>query len=119
MAILMGVLVLAAPLAVLVGLGALIDRRHARREEEILRQVAITDALHARLGAVVAPVVRRRARAWRVSVAVPAERPIVVAALLAAVEQALGGARYEIVLGRPAPRGPRPALLGRESLSWT
>lgn len=124
MATLVAVLMLAAPIAALAALMWLTARRQARRQAEILRQIALTDALHARLGALLAPVVRWRHRAWQVAVAVPFERPEVVGTVLTAADQVLGGARYEVVLVRqtpaaPAVRAARRTTLGRESLSWT
>ena len=124
MAMLVGVLILAAPLIALAALVMLIERRRQRRQAEVLRQIALTDALHARLGALVAPVVRWRHRAWRVAVAVPFERPAIVAAVLATVQEVFGRVRFEVVLSRqapaaPLPRAPRSAAVGRESLSWT
>ena len=95
-----------------------------QRQAEVLRQIALTDALHARFGALVAPVVRRRHRAWQVAVAVPFERPAIVAAVLATVREMFGRVSYEVVLSRqapvaPLPHAPRSAAVGRESLSWT
>jgi len=124
MATLVAVLILAAPFTVVAALVTLIQRRHQRRQAEVLRQIALTDALHARLGAVVAPVVRWRHRAWQVAVAVPFERPAIVAAVLATVQEMFGRLRYEVVLNRqapppPLPHAPRSAAVGRESLSWT
>ncbi len=124
MATLVAVLILTAPLTALAALVTLIERRHQRRQAEILRQIALTDALHARLGAMVAPVVRRRHRAWQVAVAVPFERPAIGAAVLAAVQEMFGRVSYEVVLSRqapvaPLPHAPRSAAVGRESLSWT
>jgi hypothetical protein len=124
MATLVGVLILAAPLIALAALVMLIERRRQRRQAEVLRQIALTDALHARLGALVAPVVRWRHRAWQVAVAVPFERPAAVAAVLATVQEVFGRVRFEVVLSRqapaaPLPRAPRSAAVGRESLSWT
>ena len=101
----------------------LIERWRRRRQAEVLRQIALTDALHARLGALVAPVVRRRHRAWQVAVAVPFERPAVVATVLATVHEMFGQDRYEVVLSRQAPAARcacTAAGRGRkESLSWT
>ena len=124
MATLVAVLILAAPFTVVAALVTLIQRRHQRRQAEVLRQIALTDALHARLGAVVAPVVRWRHRAWQVAVAVPFERPAIVAAVLATVQDMFGRVCYEVVLNRQAPPPPLPhaarsAAVGRESLSWT
>jgi hypothetical protein len=123
MATLVGVLVLAAPFVTLAALLLVIERRQRRRTDEIRRQIALTDALHARLGALVAPVVRRRPRSWQVVVAVPVERPAVMAAVLEVVDQTFERGAYEVVLRRQAsparPRSPRPATVGQESLSWT
>ena len=38
----------------------LVKRAQRSRDEALARQVALTDAIHERLGAVVAPVVRKR-----------------------------------------------------------
>ena len=124
MATLVAILMFAAPVAAVAALLFLAERRQQRRRDEIVRQVALTDALHARLGALVAPVVRWRRRAWRVTVAVPFERPAVMAAVLATAADVFDQASYEVVLSRqapavPIPRAPRRAELGRESLSWT
>jgi hypothetical protein len=124
MQLLVGVLIFAVLLALLAAPMVLVDRRRHRRHAEIVRQIALTDALHARLGAVVAPVVRRRRRAWQIAVAVPVERPAVVAAVLATVDEVFGAVAYEVLLQRQAPAvarpsSRRPAPLGQESLSWT
>jgi hypothetical protein len=121
---LLGVLMLTAPLAAVIALGALVDRRRARRHAAISRQIVLTDALHARLGAVVAPFVHRRGRRWQIAVAVPFERPAVVTDVLATIDEMFGQAAYDVVLHRqaapaPQPRARRPAPMGRESLSWT
>jgi hypothetical protein len=123
MATLVGVLVLSAPFVTLAALLLLIEHRQRRRTDETRRQIALTDALHARLGALVAPVVRRRLRAWQVLVAVPVERPAVMAAVLEIVDQTFERGAYEVVLRRQASparlRSSRPAAVGAESLSWT
>lgn len=124
MATLMGILVLATFLGAVAGLLLLAERRQTRRRDEVDRQIALTDALHARLGAAVAPVVERSGRRWRVAVAVPFERPAVVATVLTTIDEAFVRARYEVVLSRQAPAVPAPgrarrAALGQESLSWT
>jgi len=123
---LVGILILAAPVAILVTLFARFDRRERRRQMEIERQIALTDALHARLGAIVAPVVRLRREGWCVAVAVPFERPAVVDAVLASVHEQFGRARpdYTVLLSRqalaaPATRARRAVAHGGESLSWT
>jgi hypothetical protein len=124
MAMLLGILIFMAPIAGLAALLLLIERRQARRRREVDRQIALTDALHARLGAAVAPVVGWRGRGWRVAVAVPFERPAVVATVLTTIDEVFERARYEIVLSRQAPAAPTSrtsprATLARESLSWT
>jgi len=121
---LLGILMLSLPPATVVALAALAERRRTRRRAEVARQIALTDALHARLGAAVAPFVRRRRRRWEIAVAVPFERPAVVTGVLATVDQMFEGMAYEVVLSRqtaPAlePRTRRPTPLGQESLSWT
>jgi hypothetical protein len=122
MATLVAVLILIAPFAALAAAMTLLEHRGERRRAEIRRQVALTDALHARLGAMVAPIVRRRGAAWHVAVAVPFERPSVVTEVLETAGIQFAGARYEVVLSQQAPFGSRAASAGpalRESLSWT
>ena len=121
---LVALLVFAMPIVTLVGLAQLSERRREHRGSEILRQIAITDALHARLGALVAPVVQRRGRVWRVAVAVPFERPSVGATVLDTAHELFGASRYEVVLSRQEPaagpaRASQRAALAQESLSWT
>jgi hypothetical protein len=121
---LVGILVLATPIALLLTLTARLDHSRLRRDLEIGRQIALTDALHARLGAVAAPVVRRQRAGWRVAVAVPFERPAVVDAVLASVHQEFGRSDVTIVLSRqtlpaPAAKASRAVPHGGESLSWT
>jgi hypothetical protein len=121
---LVGILVLATPVALLLTLTARLDRAGARRAAEIERQIALTDAIHARLGAAAAPVVRRQREGWRIDVAVPFERAVVVDAVLASVNQAFGRADYTVVLSRqtspaPAAKASRAVAHGGESLSWT
>jgi len=121
---LVGILVLATPIALLLTLTSYLDRSRMRREAAIGRQIALTDAIHARLGAVAAPVVRQHRGRWSVAVAVPFERPAVVDAVLASVDREFGRAEYTIVLSRqtppaPAARASRSVAHGGESLSWT
>lgn len=121
---LVGILVLATPMALLLTLTARLDHSRLRRRLEIAQQIALTDAIHAQLGAVAAPVVRRQREGWRVAVAVPFERPAVVDAVLASVQQEFGRSDITIVLSRqtlpaPAAKASRPVPHGGESLSWT
>jgi hypothetical protein len=55
----------------------------------VARQVAVTDAIHRELGAVVAPVMRRGWGAWELRMAVPLERPNLVGPVLAVAHRAL------------------------------
>lgn len=124
---LLGVLIATAPLA---GIGALLKLANLRERGRLAaaaRQIALTEAIHARLGAVVAPEVRRRWGRWHVTIAAPLDRPSVVASVLSIVEDVFAHpetAPFEIVL-RPQPMpgrrgsGRQRAPLGQESLSWT
>jgi hypothetical protein len=80
------------------------------------RQIALTDGIHARLGAAAAPVVRRRHRGWQVRMAVPFQRPAETETLLAIVLEAFApGDRnpraLEVVFTRP-PHAPATKLVG-------
>jgi hypothetical protein len=124
MDMLLGVVVLAVPVVALVALAAAVDGRRSRWQAAVTRQIALTDALHARFGGVLAPVVRRRGAGWQIAMAVPFEQERVVAGALATVEEMFGRGGYEVVLSRQEPAAaPRPASLavrmGKESLSWT
>lgn len=84
MTALMTALVLVAIPFVAVGAVLMVvERLQNRRDSERDRQIMLTDAIHWELGAVAAPVVRRRlGGGWRVFMAVPLDRPAEVAALL-------------------------------------
>ena len=103
--------VVALPMAGLVGLLLVVKRRERAREARIARQVTVTDAIHGELGAVVAPVVTRRAGpGWRVAIAVPFESPAIVGRVVAIAHSALlrdGPAEIEIVLTAQVSH-PRP-----------
>jgi hypothetical protein len=111
--LLLGIVIAAAPLAAVLGLVAAVlgllawtSRRERLRGEGVARQIALTDAVHERLGAVVAPVVRSRRRGgWQVRIAVPFERPAVTEALLAIALEAFAPLSHdprsvEIILTR-------------------
>ena len=107
--------VLVIPVIVLVGLLRLADVLERRRERVVSRQIALTDAIHAALGPVVAPVVRRRRHdVWVGVLAVPPGHPQI--GLMVEIAQAELGPAAEIVLvaQEPAPararRAPAPAL---------
>ena len=118
-----GLIFAASPLILTVVLLALADRRQRRVQAEVERQIALTDALHARLGALLAPVVRRRGGLWQVSVALPVETPALVGTVLTTTEEVFGHTAYELRLrpavsaatAAPTRRIPRPV----EGLSWT
>ena len=119
-----GLSLAASPLALLVGLLLLVARRQARRQAEVAQQIALTDVLHARVGAAVAPVVERRRGAWRISVALPVDQPAVLSAVLRTVDEVFGPVRYEVAVRRqPAPAVTRSTArrlrTSQESLSWT
>ena len=65
--------VLLSPVAVLVALLMAAEAWQRARARVIARQIMLTDAVHAELGAIVAPVVQKRAfKPWRVVFAMPA-----------------------------------------------
>lgn len=70
----------------------LLFSNHVQRvgADAVARQVAVTDAIHRELGAVVAPVMRRRGwGAWELRMAMPLERPHLVGPVLAVAHRAL------------------------------
>ena len=101
----------------LIGSLGLAEWAQRRRDTRYARQIALTDAIHCELGAVVAPFVTRRRGEWVVSMRVPFDRPATVAAILSVTERAFastgypGDGPYRITL-TPAPREPRPASIG-------
>ena len=121
------------PVGLLVAALLLASRRQRTRRAEIWRQIAVTDAIHAALGAVVSPVVRKRlGRGWQLTIPVPLDRPHTVMQVVEAAYGAFGASertrqgRFEIVLTpqeRPVPRRDHmlvPAsAAGGESVSWT
>jgi hypothetical protein len=121
----------ALPLVLTGALLVLVGRLQRRRIAEVVRQIRLTDAIHARLGAVAAPVVRKPlGRPWQVQVAAPLEQPEIVDPLLALIRQEFAegegwwAAPFEIVLTpgqTPAPGSIHPAAApGRPeaSMSW-
>jgi hypothetical protein len=84
------VLVFGLPFALI----AVVGRVQRARGEVVQRQIAVTDAIHRELGAVVAPVVRRRGRhTWTVAVAAPLDRSVAVGRMLALAYEALASER--------------------------
>jgi len=126
----LSLLVVLFPIALLVAALRLATWRQRARLAEIARQIAVTDAVHAALGAVVSPVVRRTLRGgWRLTIPVPLDRPDTVTQVLDAAYGAFGAAErmspahFEIVLTpqeRPVPRRAPVLVPARgESVSWT
>jgi hypothetical protein len=97
-----------SPVASLIALVVLLDVRRRRWREIVERQIAVTDAIHRELGAVVAPVVHRRGRTWRVSIAVPFGAPPVVERVVDIVHRAFQPCPHAIVL-TPQPAVPTGA----------
>jgi len=118
------------PIALLGAALQLSTWRQRRWLAEIARQIAVTDAIHAALGAVVSPVVRRTLwGGWRLTIPVPLDRPEIVTQVVEAAygtfsasEQSKPG-RFEIALtqqDRPVPRRAPVLIPARgESVSWT
>ena len=131
-----GVAVLAAllPIALLAAALLVMERRARIRLAECAHQVAVTDAIHGQMGAIVSPVVRRRSGGrWQVVIPVPFDD---LDAVSRVVRAAYGGfdapergvpGRFEIVLSpqqRFVPRPERAAVVAArrsrgESVSWT
>jgi hypothetical protein len=77
------VIIMASPILAVWALLEVARRIERWREAAIWRQIALTDAIHAELGAVVAPEVRRTsADEWIVSVRVPMNREAIVSAVV-------------------------------------
>jgi hypothetical protein len=71
----------------------LVDWFRKRREAAIERQIALTDALDGRLGAMVAPVVTKPLFGpWEVQIAVPCLRFTAVGRILSVVDDVFSGA---------------------------
>jgi hypothetical protein len=78
---------------VLIAVAGRVQRAH---REVMERQIAVTDAIHRELGAIVAPVVRRRGRhTWTVAVAAPLDRSMAVGRMFALACDTLATNRAE------------------------
>jgi len=94
-----------APVLAVIAFLKLADRIERRGLERAERQIILTDAIHRELGAIVAPTVeRQRASGWRVGIAVPLDRPDMVATILRITDRVFGaaGEAYELLLTRQA-----------------
>jgi hypothetical protein len=126
----LSLLVALFPIALLVAALWLATWRQRLRLAEIARQIAVTDAIHAVLGAVVSPVVRRTLwGGWRLTIPVPLDRPDTVTQVVDAAYGAFSPSersrpgRFEIVLTQqesPVPRRAPVLVPARgKSVSWT
>jgi hypothetical protein len=127
-----GLIVLLAP-ALVVALLVLSDRFQRRAQATVVRQIEVTDAIHAELGAVVSPVVRHRLDGrWQVFIPVELDNSDTVTQVVRAARgvfdahEATRPGRLEIVLSpreKFATRRERAAVAagaaGGESVSWT
>jgi len=97
--------VVAVPVAVILALLELANARERRRGAAVAQQIALTDAIHAVLGPVVAPRVRHgRRRGWIAELSVPAGMRDL--GLMLEIAQASLGANAEIVLTTREPAPP-------------
>ena len=108
-AVLLGCTLLGGPMV-------LADWVRTRRQAVIARQIALTDALDAQVGALVAPVVAKPLFGpWEVRIAVPLLGSAVLARIIAVTDDVFGGVeekppmRYRMVLHvMPTPRRAGP-----------
>ena len=121
------------PIALMAAALLAMERRARVRLAECARQIAVTDAVHAQLGAIVAPVVRRRLGGrWQLVIAVPFDDLDSVGRVVRAAYEGFDGperaipGRFEIVLSpqeKFVPRRERAVAAARrsrgESVSWT
>jgi hypothetical protein len=127
----LGLLIAAVPIVFVVVLFNVVGATQRRRAAVIARQIHLTDRLHARLGALVAPVVDKPlGRPWRVSVSMPLERTDAVSVLLDVVADDFASTNprrpepFQLVLSpreTPVAVASRPTAAPRrqESMSWT
>jgi hypothetical protein len=101
-----------SPLIAVVALLELAGWWERRVEAAIARQIALTDAIGAELGAVVAPFVARPVgRPWQVRIAVPFSRPALITRILTITQRVLDRTcanGYEVVL--TPQEGPAPVV---------
>jgi hypothetical protein len=98
---------------VVVALGWAVELRDRRRLGRVVRQVAVTEAVHRELGALVAPVVSRRPGApWTVSMAVGSRELALAGRLTAIARRVVGrdGSPVRVVLLPRDPEEARPAM---------
>jgi hypothetical protein len=100
MQMLAAIVVTVLPFLAIAALLLLSQRMQRRRAERTARQVAVTDAIHRELGAVVAPVLEMPVLSpSRLLIPVPFDRPVLVGRVLAVAQRALEpGARPEQIV---------------------
>jgi hypothetical protein len=80
--------VLLIPAAALVAVLLAVEARQRARADVVARQIMLTDAVHAELGAFVSPIVQKRAfQPWRVVFALPEGRVREMAPLMAITDR--------------------------------
>jgi len=97
-----------------------------RRGDIARRQIALTDALHGRLGPIVSPVVRKPLRGpWEILIAVPASRPLAAGPILRVVREVLGPApsprdayRVALTFAPGSPPGSEARISGLRTAGW-
>ena len=121
------------PAALLTAVMLLSTWRARTRLLAVARQIAVTNAIHGELGAIVSPVVRHRLRGrWQLIIPVPFDDLDTVTHVVRTAYGAFDApertkpGRFEIVLSpqeRPVPRRERTVVAARrprgESVSWT
>lgn len=129
----LAVVVALFPAALLAAVLLLSTWRARTRLLAVARQIAVTDAIHEELGAVVSPVVRHRLWGrWQLVIPVPFNDLDTVTHVVRTAYGAFDApertkpGRFEIVLSpqdRPVPRRERTVVAARsprgESVSWT
>lgn len=105
-----------SPIVAVVLLLELAAWRERRVKAAVARQIALTDAIAAEFGAIVAPVVRKPLWGpWEIEIAVPFARPAAVGTILSIAHRVLAFAertrpgRYRIVLTPQEEPVQRPA----------
>lgn len=108
-------------------LAILPDWVRTRRQETIQRQIALTDAIDSRLGAIVSPTFKRSLWGpWQIEIAVPFTRPATIGRVLAvahetlSVAQRMSPSRYRIVLTaqKEPSREDRKSRTRRSAKRW-
>jgi hypothetical protein len=92
LATVVGLTLAAAPLVAILGLLWLAARLRRTAAQAAARQIALTNAVHRELGAVVSPTVSKRALGpWRVLIPVPFRQPEVLGRVVSIVHATFAG----------------------------